>query len=66
MFSGFGLTELVIILLIVIIFFGVGRLPEIGSGLGKAIKSFKKAASEEEAGTKPKEEEERPKKDKNA
>ena len=45
---GLGSTELIIIFLIVVIFFGVGKLPEIGSGLGKAIKNFKKTSSEEE------------------
>lgn len=38
---GLGTTELLIIGLIVIVLFGARRLPEIGSGLGKAIKNFK-------------------------
>ena len=38
---GLGTQELVIILAIVFIIFGAKRLPEIGSGLGKAIKNFK-------------------------
>jgi sec-independent protein translocase protein TatA len=42
---GFGATELVIILLIVVIIFGARRLPEIGSGVGKAIKNFKSGIS---------------------
>ena len=42
---GFGATELVIILLIVVIIFGARRLPEIGSGVGKAIKNFKAGIS---------------------
>ncbi len=42
---GFGATELVIILLIVVIIFGARRLPEIGSGVGKAIKNFKTGIS---------------------
>ncbi len=41
---GLGTSELLIILVIVVIIFGVGKLPEIGSGLGKAIKNFKKAS----------------------
>jgi len=41
---GLGMPELIIILIIALIFFGPGKLPELGSGLGKAIKSFKKAA----------------------
>lgn len=39
----FGPWELVVILTIVVIIFGVGKLPEIGSGLGEGIKNFKKA-----------------------
>ena len=41
---GIGIPELIIILVIVLIIFGAGKLPEIGSGLGKGIKNFKKAA----------------------
>jgi sec-independent protein translocase protein TatA len=40
-----GPWELLIILLIVLIIFGAGKLPEIGAGLGKGIKNFKKATS---------------------
>lgn len=36
-----GLPELIIILVIVVIIFGAGKLPEIGSGIGKGIKNFK-------------------------
>jgi sec-independent protein translocase protein TatA len=43
---GLGLPEIIVILVIVLIVFGVGRLPEIGSGLGKAIRGFKKGMSE--------------------
>jgi len=45
---GLGWFELVVIFLIVLIVFGAGRLPEIGSGLGKGIMNFKKAVSESE------------------
>jgi sec-independent protein translocase protein TatA len=45
---GLGMPELIVILLIVLIVFGVGKLPEIGEGLGKAIRGFKKGVSEEE------------------
>ena len=38
-----GMGELVIILLIVIVIFGAGKLPQIGEGLGKAITNFKKS-----------------------
>ena len=41
-----GPTELIIILVIVIIIFGVGKLPEIGGALGKGIKEFKTATKE--------------------
>ena len=43
---GLGATELMIILAIVVVIFGARRLPEIGSGLGKAIKNFKSGVSE--------------------
>ena len=42
---GLGATELGIILVIVVILFGARRLPEIGSGVGKAIKNFKAGIS---------------------
>lgn len=45
---GLGTPELALILVIVMILFGVGKLPEIGSGMGKAIRNFKKATSEAE------------------
>ena len=40
---GLGIWELVVILVVVVIVFGAGRLPELGSGLGEGIKNFKKA-----------------------
>jgi sec-independent protein translocase protein TatA len=42
---GIGGTELLILLGIVIVIFGARRLPELGSGLGKAIKNFKSGVS---------------------
>ncbi len=45
---GIGTTELILILLVIMIIFGVGKLPQVGEGLGKALKSFKKATSEDE------------------
>ena len=45
---GFGATELVIILGIVVLIFGARRLPEIGSGVGKAIRNFKAGVSSKE------------------
>ena len=41
----FGTTELLVLLGIVVIIFGARRLPEIGSGMGKAIKNFKRGIS---------------------
>lgn len=43
---GLGPMELVLILLIVLVLFGAGKLPEIGSGIGKGIKNFKSALKE--------------------
>ena len=43
---GIGITELIIVLVIVMIVFGVGRLPEVGGALGKAIREFRKTQSE--------------------
>jgi len=45
---GLGMQELIIILVIVVIIFGAGKLPEIGSGIGKGIKNFKKSVRDEE------------------
>ena len=45
---GLGIWELAIIFLIVVIIFGVGKLPEIGTGLGEGIKNFRKSYKEEE------------------
>ena len=41
-----GPTELIIVLVIVMIIFGVGRLPEVGGSLGKAIREFRKSQTE--------------------
>ena len=45
---GIGVPELIIILIIVLIIFGAGKLPEIGAGLGKGIRNFKKATKGED------------------
>lgn len=42
---GIGMPELIIILIIILIIFGAGKLPEIGAGIGKGIKNFKKATA---------------------
>jgi len=48
-----GAPELILILLIVIIVFGAGRLPEIGSALGRSIRDFKKGLQDEPEPPKP-------------
>jgi sec-independent protein translocase protein TatA len=48
MFGGFGIPELLIVLVIVLLLFGTKRLKNIGSDLGNAVKGFKGAMSEEE------------------
>ncbi len=42
---GIGMQELLILLLVVLVLFGAKKLPEIGGGLGRAIRNFKKATS---------------------
>jgi len=49
MFGSLGFTELILILVIVMIIFGAGKLPQLGEGLGKAIKGFKKSVHEADA-----------------
>lgn len=49
MFGTFGFTELILILVIVLIIFGAGKLPQLGEGVGKAIKGFKKSVHEADA-----------------
>ena len=46
---GLGHWELLIILILVMIIFGAGKLPEIGAGLGKSIRNFKKGVADVEA-----------------
>jgi sec-independent protein translocase protein TatA len=43
---GLGMPELIVILIIVLVIFGANRLPQLGEGLGKAIKGFKKGVSD--------------------
>jgi len=45
---GIGMPELVIIMVIAMLIFGAGKLPELGNSLGQAIKGFKKAVEEPE------------------
>lgn len=43
---GIGVQELLLILVVVMLIFGANKLPEIGGGLGKAIRNFRRASSE--------------------
>ena len=45
---GLGMPELLVVLVIIVIVFGVGKLPDLGSGLGKGIKNFKEATKDED------------------
>jgi sec-independent protein translocase protein TatA len=62
---GLGTQELIIILVIVVVLFGATRLPQIGSGIGQAIRNFKKSVREgEEIDVTPKKDEKKEKIDK--
>jgi sec-independent protein translocase protein TatA len=55
---GIGLPELLVILVLIIVIFGARRLPEVGAGLGRAIKNFKAGVSgKDEIDVTPKKEE---------
>ncbi|HZL16436.1 MAG TPA: twin-arginine translocase TatA/TatE family subunit [Polyangia bacterium] len=45
---GMGFGELVLVLIIVVVVFGATKLPQLGDGLGKAIKNFKRAVNSED------------------
>jgi sec-independent protein translocase protein TatA len=53
---GLGTTELIIILVIVILIFGVNKIPQLGKGLGEGIRNFKSSikAGQEDSEEKPK------------
>jgi sec-independent protein translocase protein TatA len=55
---GFGVPELLIILVIVILIFGVNKIPKLGKGIGEGIRNFKSAikSAQEDSDEKPKEE----------
>jgi sec-independent protein translocase protein TatA len=56
---GFGMPELIVILVIVLVVFGAGRLPEIGGALGKSIRNFKNSSEgKDEIVIKPKKDDE--------
>ncbi|MDD4858621.1 MAG: twin-arginine translocase TatA/TatE family subunit [Dehalococcoidales bacterium] len=48
MFRSLGVPEIALILVIILIIFGVGKLPQVGSALGKGIRLFKKAQTGED------------------
>jgi len=50
---GLGLPELIVILFIILIVFGAGKLPQIGEGLGKGISNFKKSLKQDDDGDSP-------------
>ncbi len=43
---GLGISELLVVLLLVMLIFGAGKLPEVGTALGRAIRGFKKGMHE--------------------
>ena len=45
---GIGMPELVVILVIVLIIFGAGKLPQIGEGIGKGIRNFRKSTKDQD------------------
>ena len=51
MFPHLGVPELLVILVIALVLFGPGKLPDVGKALGKSIREFKAASSEEEKKT---------------
>ncbi len=57
-----GLPELIVILVIILVIFGAGKLPQIGEALGKSIKNFKKASSMDDEDKKEKNKPENPEK----
>jgi len=46
MLGGLGPTELIIVLAVILVVFGAGKLPDIASGLGKGLRDFKNAMQE--------------------
>jgi sec-independent protein translocase protein TatA len=44
--GNFGTTEILLIVLVILIFFGAKKIPELAQGLGKGIREFRKAAKE--------------------
>jgi len=50
MFRSFGVPEIILILVIILIFFGVGKLPQVGAALGKGMRAFRRGQSGEDSG----------------
>lgn len=48
-----GTGELIIVLIVVVLVFGASKIPQLGDGLGKAIRNFKKASAGEPPASKP-------------
>ena len=48
MFGKFGIWEIVLILVIILIIFGVGKLPQVGNAIGKGLRAFKRGQAGEE------------------
>ncbi|MBH66040.1 MAG: twin-arginine translocase TatA/TatE family subunit [Chloroflexi bacterium] len=48
MFQNFGIWQIALILVIVLLLFGVGKLPQVGKGMGQAIKEFKSAVDKKD------------------
>jgi sec-independent protein translocase protein TatA len=54
LFMGFGMQEMLILLLIVLLLFGGSRLPQLAKGLGESVRNFKKGIAESSDETKEK------------
>lgn len=54
---GFGMPELIVLLVILLVVFGPGKIPQLGASLGGAIRNFKKASEEDGKLINPKEDE---------
>lgn len=46
MFSGIGVPEVLIVLMVILLFFGAKRIPELARGIGQGINEFRKASDE--------------------
>lgn len=52
MFGNLGTAEIIIIILVILIFFGAKKIPELAQGVGKGMKEFKKALKDVDEDTK--------------